>query len=56
MDPNETLAELRAALEQYFTAPTAALVESAAQDVAEYTDNLITWLDRGGTIPDDWQR
>jgi hypothetical protein len=58
MDPNKTLASLRAALEDARAAAEGdsndAEIE-AWQEVGEYVEALDEWLTKGGFLPDDWE-
>ena len=53
MDPNETLAQMRAAIETFWA--TDGSTESA-DDVAVYAAALDQWLSRGGFLPTAWSR
>lgn len=60
MDPDESLRQLRAAIEAYHAAVDQAGRradhEAAAWSMAEYAHALDTWLSRGGHLPTDWAR
>jgi hypothetical protein len=59
MDPNETLAQLRTALDALRTTGDDENVGdavAAAFDAAEAAANLDEWLSRGGFLPTAWQR
>ena len=54
MDPNETLAGLREALNRYHEAPDEAAEAEAAEDAAVAAEALDAWLSRGGFLPAAW--
>jgi hypothetical protein len=56
VDPDETLAQLREAIEAVWAAESSVAAAAAADHVAEYAAALDQWLSRGGFLPAAWSR
>jgi len=54
MDPNETLASIRNARDDYNMASSIGQQDDAAERVIEHFEALDSWLSRGGFLPDAW--
>jgi len=54
MDPNETLHELRLAVEAISVAPDLASKNVLRERVVELFVDLDTWMSNGGFSPDAW--
>lgn len=56
MDPDATLALMRAALKQYGSALDDQVAIDAADEFAGHFANLDKWLSKGGFLPKEWDR
>ncbi len=55
MDPNETLRQIREAIQAFDDNYGEPPSESAATAVLDLFEALDGWLSKGGFLPDDWQ-
>lgn len=55
MDPNATLAEIRALIRAFFAADDENRMTDIGGELAEKIEALDRWLEGGGFLPDAWR-
>jgi 3-deoxy-D-arabino-heptulosonate 7-phosphate (DAHP) synthase class II len=56
MDPNQTLANIRAIVRDLRVTPYAGEIESLADELAQMVTDLDEWLTQGGHQPTEWNQ